>query len=560
MNLTHIELTNFLSHKHTRFRISDTNPVIVVGRNGAGKSTLVKDAVTWALFGKSRTDQDSLVHFGQDHMRVSVRFFLGRFQYEVVRSREKYGRGGKSDLELYEHGKLAIGATINETQEKINILLGMNYETFIRTACIEQGKAGAFSELTPKEAKKTLLDVLQLGVYDHYLTEVKSQMGEITAKLLKAEAEKSAVEREIELIQPKLKDDNTRQKISDLEIELTKKQEECEELGIAAAEKNKSYNLDHVALEKIEMYVRQLEDAKLNVQEKLNKVLKAGERGKCPLCLTQLNLYSIQQVTREFQDRLSKYQSELEKMQTKRDELRMKTNTASTEISGLQSRINSLVSEIRLKQSNLISLKENKAVSESRESDVDVLRQRHLEVSRQVASLQRDWRVHGVLMRAFDRNGIPTLIIENAIPEIEERANKILEILTDDRMMLGLKTQRELKKGGLGETLEIEIKDLTNDKKYDILSGGEKFRVDLALRVALSSVLASRSNFQCETLIIDEGFGSLDDIGRLKFIQLTEYLKPTFKRILVVTHTDLTDHYEGLVTVVKENGVSTINA
>jgi exonuclease SbcC len=67
-------------------------------------------------------------------------------------------------------------------------------------------------------------------------------------------------------------------------------------------------------------------------------------------------------------------------------------------------------------------------------------------------------------------------------------------------------------------------------------SGGEAFRVNFAIRLALSEVLAQRAGARLQTLVIDEGFGSQDAIGRQRLIEAINLVRPDFEKILVITH------------------------
>ena len=55
------------------------------------------------------------------------------------------------------------------------------------------------------------------------------------------------------------------------------------------------------------------------------------------------------------------------------------------------------------------------------------------------------------------------------------------------------------------ETLDIRISDSTGERPYENYSGGEKFRINFAVRLALSRILAHRSGARLRTLVIDEG-------------------------------------------------------
>ncbi len=139
---------------------------------------------------------------------------------------------------------------------------------------------------------------------------------------------------------------------------------------------------------------------------------------------------------------------------------------------------------------------------------------------------------------AFGKEGIQALIIENAIPEIQDDANDILRRLTRNHMQVSLESLREKQSGGLRETLDIKISDDRGTREYALFSGGEAFRADFALRIALSKLLARRAGTQLRTLIIDEGFGTQDAEGLQQMIECIQAISDDFDKVLVVTHLD----------------------
>ena len=129
--------------------------------------------------------------------------------------------------------------------------------------------------------------------------------------------------------------------------------------------------------------------------------------------------------------------------------------------------------------------------------------------------------------------------MEAAIPRLEDEANDLLRRMTDGRMTLKLETQKERKSGGDAvETLEIVIADELGSRAYEMFSGGERFRIDFAVRIALSKVLAWRSGAPLPTLFIDEGFGTQDAEGRDRILEVIQAIEDRFERILVITHMD----------------------
>ncbi len=159
------------------------------------------------------------------------------------------------------------------------------------------------------------------------------------------------------------------------------------------------------------------------------------------------------------------------------------------------------------------------------------------------------------LERAFGKDGVPALLIEQALPEIESRANELLDRLSEGRMSVRFVTQAEYKdkkREDLRETLDIQISDGAGLRDYEMYSGGEAFRVDFAIRLALSEVLAQRKGARLQTLVIDEGFGSQDVQGRQRLIEAINLVKHDFAKILVITHLDeLKDAFPNRIEVEK---------
>ncbi|HVF99943.1 MAG TPA: SMC family ATPase, partial [Chloroflexia bacterium] len=164
------------------------------------------------------------------------------------------------------------------------------------------------------------------------------------------------------------------------------------------------------------------------------------------------------------------------------------------------------------------------------------------------------------LATAFGKKGIQAMIIENIIPEVEEEANKLLHRMTDGRMTVQFATQRDAKSSkSVIETLDINISDEIGTRAYEMYSGGEAFRVNLAVRIALSKLLARRAGTQLQTLVIDEGFGSQDGQGREKLVSAIRSIEGDFERILVITHIEeLKDEFPVRINIIKTPGGSHI--
>ncbi len=131
--------------------------------------------------------------------------------------------------------------------------------------------------------------------------------------------------------------------------------------------------------------------------------------------------------------------------------------------------------------------------------------------------------------------------------------------MTDNRMHLKIETQRETKKGDVLETLDINISDELGMRNYEMFSGGEAFRINFAIRIALSRLLARRAGAPLPTLIIDEGFGTQDSTGIEKLKEAINSIQDDFDKILVITHIEeLRDAFPIHIDVTKTADGSTI--
>lgn len=169
---------------------------------------------------------------------------------------------------------------------------------------------------------------------------------------------------------------------------------------------------------------------------------------------------------------------------------------------------------------------------------IEAMQRRKVELEQRRADFVEKQGVYQQLKSAFSKNGIPAMLIEAAIPELEETTNLLLMKMTDGRLSVRFDTQREKKTGGVAETFDILIADELGTRDYSLYSGGEVFRINFAIRVAISQLLTRRAGAKLRTLFIDEGFGTQDDAGRERLVEAITAIQADFDLILVITHID----------------------
>ncbi len=175
------------------------------------------------------------------------------------------------------------------------------------------------------------------------------------------------------------------------------------------------------------------------------------------------------------------------------------------------------------------AIQQHKKILQEKEQEAQTILKRIKEVDDLTHQYQ-------ALSQAFSKDGIQALLIEEAIPEIEHEANILLSKLTDNAAHLIIESVRDLKSGATKETLDIKISDALGIRSYELFSGGEAFRIDFALRIAISKLLARRAGAALQMLIIDEGFGSQDEEGLAHITDVLHKIQEEFNKVIIVSH------------------------
>ncbi|HEY9709341.1 MAG TPA: SMC family ATPase [Oculatellaceae cyanobacterium] len=137
------------------------------------------------------------------------------------------------------------------------------------------------------------------------------------------------------------------------------------------------------------------------------------------------------------------------------------------------------------------------------------------------------------LSSAFGRSGLQAQIVQEAQKRIKDAANATLGYLSNGCWRIEL--------SGDDQELEILAQDLSKPglpiRRFEYLSGGEKFRVAISLAVAIGQSISGGRTV--DTLIIDEGFGSLDEVNRDNLVAELRRLSDEVLnggRVVIVSH------------------------
>lgn len=272
---------------------------------------------------------------------------------------------------------------------------------------------------------------------------------------------------------------------------------------------------------------------------------------------------------RELSKRIGKELEELEEERGKKKEEVAEAEKTFGEAEKVLADSESGAPNLQEAESKLFELREDEnrvrdeaGAARQRVEVLSTLRARRAEYERQREEINQNIVRHKALERAFGKDGVPALLIEQALPQIQQKANDILERLSDGTMTIQFVTQAEYKdkkRDDLKETLDIHISDSSGMRGYEMYSGGEAFRVNFAVRLALSEILAQRKGARLQTLVIDEGFGSQDTLGRQRLVEAINAVKNDFSKIFIITHLDeLKDAFPNRIEVEKTERGSTV--
>ena len=278
------------------------------------------------------------------------------------------------------------------------------------------------------------------------------------------------------------------------------------------------------------------------------------------------NLKSAKEVNKQIEGEITNLEDEIENRKSEIINLETDYQAAKTNLESAEAQSPNLDNA----EQELFKLREeeNKIRSElgGAQQRVDILktqRARRADFEKERETLQKQIAQHKTLERAFGKDGVPALLIEQALPQIQDKANELLDRLSDGQMSIEFVTQenyKDDKRKDLKETLDIKIKDSAGPRDYEMYSGGEAFRVNFAIRLALSEILAQRKGARLQTLVIDEGFGSQDIQGRQRLIEAINLVKNDFAMILVITHLEeLKDAFPTRIEVEKTERGSTVH-
>jgi exonuclease SbcC len=246
---------------------------------------------------------------------------------------------------------------------------------------------------------------------------------------------------------------------------------------------------------------------------------------------------AVESLTKE-QDTLKEESSDLQKGIETSQSIRQEYQKAKANHSEIQKRYTDLKAEIEGLRKQREEIETNLNSIAGHKATIKDLGSKQKALEREISDYRR-------LEPVFHRDGIPSAILKRIIPRVASESSSILAQLSSGRYdAVTIEEQEDGK-------LNIWVKD--GEAKYGVhrFSGGEKVRIALAVRLAVSKVLselpeAGKRLSRMKTLIIDEGdLGSLDGEGLNSTIEIINELTKLFGLTILISHLEAVKGWAG---------------
>jgi exonuclease SbcC len=147
----------------------DTDLFALTGPTGSGKSSIV-DAIVFALYGSvprylNKNMVEPVIALGKNEARIRFDFTAGSNSYTVVRVVRRTKNGATTAEARLEHGGDPVASGADEVTRKVEEILGLTYEHFIKAVVLPQGEFARFLHDTKGKRQELLRELLDLDVY-----------------------------------------------------------------------------------------------------------------------------------------------------------------------------------------------------------------------------------------------------------------------------------------------------------------------------------------------------------------------------------------------------------
>lgn len=592
--------------------------------NGSGKSSIFSESIVWALFGETIRGYKGDDVINRDmkkntFVHLSIEDDNGDI-YRVERYRKH--KEHKNSVRLFRNEDNITGKSDTETTKMIEDLLQIDFLSFTNSVLFGQGMSKKFANSTDAEQKKILERILQIDIFKKCQEIAKARVAELNSTMTTINQDIMANDSKIKSQESHLEDlqekeaqlgEVVKERIANLESKKAEYQKELSELPSTddLREEQKMWEGLKTKLMEQDVYyegklreqatisseiksaVKELDKLDADIKydgNKLQKIINGTDVPEiCTACGQAIppkdmshvikhlqqeilekdrHAMTIEENIKTLRESLAEVNKELEgreKLNAKREELNAALIEVNSKLQTIDHKAASLDIMIISTQDQIDQEKKSleKTYTDLIEKAIETiadLKEEGKDLAEKKESIQSDIDLNSFWIDGFGNKGIKSMLLDDVVPFLNERANHYLGRLTDNSIEVEFNTQHQLKSGEKRDKFSVGVNNHNGGDKYQGNSGGECRRIDVAVNMALQDLVHSRSNKKVDLIVYDEAFEALDKAGCEVVIELLEEKAKTCSSVFVITHnSDLAELFSNTVTVTKRNGKTIIN-
>ena len=180
------------------------------------------------------------------------------------------------------------------------------------------------------------------------------------------------------------------------------------------------------------------------------------------------------------------------------------------------------------------------------------------EIDQKLAEFAGEEKVLRFWEEGFGNTGIKSLLLDEIVPQLNARVAFYANALMDEEISIDFDTESTLKSGDLRDKFDIKIVMAGNRIDYASCSSGEKRRIDVAILLALQSLVYERGAANSNLIVLDEVFDSLDRVGIERVVALLSE-EASEKLIYVISHlSEFRDYFQRELIIAKSGKYSSL--
>lgn len=419
----------------------------------------------------------------------------------------------------------------SDIKEKYNDLLNELQEKLVDV----KQKFSDFSSMTQEEKHKHQIEITKIN---NTCKSLQERIDEIKNHVLDADISecplcKQAVTGEtIETLNKKIQDYTV--SINQLKAKQAEEQTEIKKLETMYEMKRENYEsiLNNIQSEKNSIQ-RAKQDEESSLQAKVNSTIEQ---------VNELALEKKKEIENEEETESLELQNQKATLQNKKqqqEENINKINASKDNIKTLENNIKQIERQIKdLEELEYDESQMNSYLKKERDYEISIKN-----AVEEISSLTEMQDIATFWKAGFSAAGIPSMLIDEAIPFMNQRVDKYLEMLTNGRYIVSFDTLAETKAGEFRDKISVRVLDTHTQANSRVqLSGGQTRIIDIAIILTLGDLLSNIQNMKMNILLFDEIFDALDEQNIQYVSKVLSKLK-IGKSIYIISHQHQ-DHLE----------------